>query len=97
MAGRDRQAVAVLGDPAEVIDVADVQLGIDAHGEEIQGQVDDIDSLTGELITKTIGLNLKIDGADKPYAMALRKYEMQSASGAGKMGSRWVVSALDAK
>jgi len=61
------------------------------------GQVDDIDSLTGELITKAISLDLKIDGADKPYTMTLRKYEMQSAGGAGKMGSRWVVSALEAK
>jgi hypothetical protein len=59
------------------------------------GQVDDIDSLTGEVITKTISLNLKIDGADKPYAMVLRKYEMQSAAGAGTMHSRWVVSGLD--
>ncbi len=59
------------------------------------GQVDDIEALTGESVTKTIALDLRIDGADRPYAMVLRKYEMQSPSGRGKMGSRWVVSALD--
>ena len=43
MAGRDGQPVAVLGDAAEVIDVADVQLRIDAHREQVEGQVDDVD------------------------------------------------------
>src|SRR5205085_6627789 len=43
VAGVDGQAVGVLGNPAQGVDVADVELGIDALAEQVQGQVDDVD------------------------------------------------------
>jgi outer membrane lipopolysaccharide assembly protein LptE/RlpB len=61
------------------------------------GQVDDVESLTGEMVTKSLGLSLTIDGTAKPYEMMLRKYAMQSPAGGGRQVSRWVVSGLDAK
>lgn len=59
------------------------------------GQVEDVESLSGERITKRLGLNLTIAGEQKPYAMTLRKYEMQGAG--GKLMSRWVIYSLDPK
>ena len=38
-----RQAVAVLGDAAQRVDVADVELGVDAVAEQVHRQVDDVD------------------------------------------------------
>jgi hypothetical protein len=43
VAGMDRQAVAVLGHPAQSVDVRDVQLGIDPLGEQVHGQGDHVD------------------------------------------------------
>ena len=34
----DRQAVAVLGDAAQRVDVGDVELGVDALAEQVHGQ-----------------------------------------------------------
>ena len=39
----DRQPVRVLGDVAGLVDVADVELGVDALGEEVEREVDDVD------------------------------------------------------
>ena len=39
----DGQAIAVLGDPAQRVDVGDVELGIDALPEEVHGERDDVD------------------------------------------------------
>src|SRR6266446_1012798 len=43
MPGMDRQTVTVLGDATQVIDVAEVELGVDTHGKQVHRQVDDID------------------------------------------------------
>jgi DNA repair ATPase RecN len=59
------------------------------------GNSEDLDGLTGDLITKKVDLNLTLAGELKPYTMTLRKYEMQGAS--GKMMSRWVVYSLEPK
>lgn len=59
------------------------------------GQVEEVESLTGDMLTKRVGLNLTIAGETKPYTMTLRKYELQA--GTGKMMSRWVVYALEPK
>ena len=37
------QPVAVLGHAAQGVDVADVELGVDALAEQVHGQVDDVD------------------------------------------------------
>ena len=57
------------------------------------GQVDDIESLEGEMKEKKIGLDLTVDGQVKPYVMTVRKYEMKRESGP-RVVSRWVVQEL---
>ena len=60
------------------------------------GQLDDIETLTGELVTKTLDLDLTIDGEDtSPTRWTLRKYEMQASRRPGGWCSRWVSSALE--
>ena len=42
MAGMDRQAVAVLGHAAQVVDVVQVELGVDALGEKVEREGDHV-------------------------------------------------------
>jgi hypothetical protein len=57
------------------------------------GQTDDIETLTGEVISKDVDVNLTIGGQVKPYVMTLRKYELTGGTGA-RMVARWVVQSL---
>src|SRR5262245_15030731 len=50
------------------------------------GQLDDLESLTGDMITKDADLDLTIGGSPKAYTMNLRKYEVSS----GEKGPRVV-------
>ena len=43
MPGVHREAIAVFGDPPQGVDVGDVELGVDAVGEQVHRQVDDVD------------------------------------------------------
>jgi hypothetical protein len=58
-------------------------------------QVEDVEKLKGEVVSKQIDLDLTIDGQVKPYVMTLRKYELTSEG--PRMVSRWVVQSLDPK
>jgi hypothetical protein len=60
------------------------------------GQSDDIETLTGEVLSKDVDLTLTIAGQAKPYVMTLRKYELTGGSGP-RMVSRWVVQSLEPK
>ncbi|HEX9187030.1 MAG TPA: hypothetical protein VGB87_08165 [Vicinamibacteria bacterium] len=60
------------------------------------GQSDDIETLTGEMLSKSVDLNLTIGGEVKPYVMTLRKYDLTGGSGP-RMVSRWVVQSLTPK
>ncbi len=60
------------------------------------GNVDDLDNLKGEMVSKDVDLDLTINGQKKPYVMTLRKYEMSGSTG-GRMVSRWVVQNLTPK
>lgn len=60
------------------------------------GQSDDIETLTGEVLSKDVELNLTIGGQAKPYVMTLRKYDLTGGSGP-RMVSRWVVQSLEPK
>ena len=60
------------------------------------GNLEDIETLTGEMVTKNIDLALTIAGETKDYVMGLRKYDMQ-ATGAGRVVSRWVIHSLEPK
>jgi hypothetical protein len=61
------------------------------------GQVEDIESLTGEMVSRDIDLNLTIGGAPKPYTMTMRRYDLKGGSGGGRMMSRWVIHSLTPK
>jgi hypothetical protein len=60
------------------------------------GQIEDLESLNGEMITKDIELLLTTGGQKTPYVMTLRKYELTGGPGP-RMVSRWVVQALAPK
>jgi hypothetical protein len=60
------------------------------------GQTDDIETLTGEMLSKDVDVNLTIGGQVKPYVMTLRKYELTGGTGA-RMVARWVVQSLTPK
>jgi hypothetical protein len=57
------------------------------------GQIEDIETLTGEVLSKDVELNLTIGGQVKPYVMTLRKYELTGGTGP-RMVARWVVQSL---
>ena len=57
------------------------------------GQVEDMETLKGDVISKDIALELKVAGVTKPYVMTLRKYDLSGGTG-GRMVSRWVVQTL---
>ena len=57
------------------------------------GQAEDLETLTGEVLSKTVDVNLTIGGEVKPYQMTLRKYELTGGAGP-RMVSRWVVQSL---
>jgi len=57
------------------------------------GQTEDVETLTGEILSKTVDLDLTIGGQVKPYVMTLRKYELTGGTGP-RMVARWVVQSL---
>lgn len=61
------------------------------------GQLADIESLPGEVVSKNVELNLTIKGETKPYTMGLRKYELQPSAQGGRSVSRWIVHTLEPK
>ncbi len=60
------------------------------------GQQEDVEKLPGEMVEKSLDLDLTIAGEAKPYTMVLRKYELTGGTG-GRMVSRWVVEQLKPK
>lgn len=57
------------------------------------GEVDDVESMQGEVTEKQIELDLTIGGQVQPYVMTLRKYELKR-DGGGRVNSRWVIQNL---
>jgi hypothetical protein len=79
--------------------VADSKAALDREKRLVQlsvGQVEDIESLTGEMLTKRVAVDLTIAGQPQRHEMVLRKYDMQGAQG-NKMMSRWIVYELQPK
>jgi hypothetical protein len=60
------------------------------------GEVDEIETLAGEMTEKKIELDLTIDGQVRPYVMTVRKYEVKRETGP-RVVSRWVVQELEPK
>jgi hypothetical protein len=60
------------------------------------GQVEGLEKMTGEMVSRKIDLSITIDGQPQPYVMTLRKYELDN-EGNRRMISRWVVEDLEPK
>lgn len=76
--------------------VADAKAAVEKEKRNVAlsiGQTDDVETLTGEMLSKDVDVNLTIGGAVKPYVMTLRKYELTGGTGP-RMVSRWVVQSL---
>jgi hypothetical protein len=80
--------------------VANAELAVENERRNTQlsvGMVDGLDTLQGEVISKTVDLDLTIDGQVQPYVMGLRRYKLESETPALRMVSRWVVQSLEPK
>jgi Tfp pilus assembly protein PilP len=79
--------------------VADTKAALDREKRLVLlsvGQVEDLESLTGEMQTSRLGVDVTVGGQPQRYEMTLRKYDLQGAQG-GKMMSRWIVYDLQPK
>jgi hypothetical protein len=61
------------------------------------GLLDDIETMDGEVFSKTLDLDLTIDGQVQPYVMGLRRYKLEAEIPGMRIVSRWVVETLDPK
>jgi hypothetical protein len=61
------------------------------------GNIEDLESLTGDVVSRDMDLELTIDGQPKPYTMTLRRYDLKGTSEGPRMMSRWVVESLEPK
>jgi hypothetical protein len=66
-------------------------------GLSLVGAAEDVESLTGEMITKPVDLVLTIAGQPQNYVMTVRKYELHKADKGPAIMSRWVVLNLEPK
>jgi hypothetical protein len=60
------------------------------------GQQEDVANLSGEVVSKTVDVDLTIGGQVQPYVMTLRKYELSGGSGPRQV-SRWVIQNITPK
>jgi hypothetical protein len=61
------------------------------------GQLEGLETMTGEVVSRKIDISITIDGKPEPYVMTLRKYELDSEGGGRRVVSRWVVEELEPK
>jgi hypothetical protein len=61
------------------------------------GLLDDLETMHGEVVSKTLDLDLTIEGQVHPYAMELRKYELVAEVPGMRIVPRWVVQSLEPK
>jgi hypothetical protein len=59
------------------------------------GMLDDLETLDGEVVSKTVDVDLTVDGQVQPFVMGLRRYELESETPGMRIVSRWVVASLD--
>jgi hypothetical protein len=57
------------------------------------GNVDDMDALQGDVLSKQVEIDITVAGQVQPYLMTLKKYDVKNAKGA-RPQSRWIVSGL---
>jgi len=61
------------------------------------GQMEDVENLSGEMVSKDVDVALTIAGQVKPYVMTLRKYEVTGGDKGPRMVSRWVIQSIAPK
>jgi len=59
-------------------------------------QQDDVEKLTGDMVSKQVDVDITIGGQVQPYVITLRKYELAGGS-SGRMVSRWVIQNIQPK
>jgi hypothetical protein len=72
--------------------LADAGAAVDKEKRNLErslGPTENAEGLSGDMVTKRLDLVLTIGGADEPYVMTLRKYDMK-----GSARPRWVVHEL---
>jgi hypothetical protein len=60
------------------------------------GDVEDVETLKGEVTEKQVEIDLTIGGQVQPYVMTLRRYELKRENGP-RVNSRWVIQNLQPK
>jgi len=58
------------------------------------GNIDQVEGLEGEILSKILDLELLIAGQPQAYKMTLKKYDVKPTQGGGKIVSRWIVTGL---
>jgi hypothetical protein len=88
---RDRELKGQIADAKRAVEK-------ERHNEQMSvGQLEGLEKMTGEVISRKIDLSLTIDGQPKPYVMTLRKYELNGEDAGRRVISRWVVENLEPK
>lgn len=60
-------------------------------------QQEDVEKLTGDVVSKQVDVDITIGGQVQPYVITLRKYELTGGTGGGRMVSRWVIQNIQPK
>ncbi len=58
------------------------------------GDVENVETLKGDILEKQIEVDLTIKGQTTPYVMTLRKYDLQREGAGPRMMNRWVIQNL---
>jgi hypothetical protein len=82
-------------------DVADAKRAVEREKRMVGlsiGNAENAEELTGQMLSKDVEMSLKIEGAEQPYVMVLRKYELTGPPEKGpRQMSRWFIQSLVAK
>jgi hypothetical protein len=60
------------------------------------GNQNEVENMTGQMVSRDLDLDLTINGEVKPYAMTLRRYDLQGGT-TGRVVSRWFIYSLAPK
>ena len=60
------------------------------------GPQNEVENMTGQMVSRDLDLDLTIGGEVKPYAMTLRRYDLQGGT-TGRVVSRWFIYTLKPK
>jgi hypothetical protein len=79
--------------------LADARTAVDHEKRNVTlsvGSQNDVESMTGQMVSRDLDLALTIGGEAKPYAMTLRRYDLQGGT-TGRVVSRWFIYSLKPK